>query len=289
MKTREEELVILLLPEQRQRTNPYLAVAKVDVAEDEELFAIPRSLVLMVSTSSIPPSVLAPLNETGAWPPLIVTIIYEYLRKELSPWHAYFQVLPNKFDSLMFWNADELKTLQASAVVDKIGKEGAEESWKETIIPVMLEHSDFFPVLGNTVTERTAELIKLAHMAGSLIMAYAFDIDRDEEKSGGEESGSEEFEEDDEDEPLKGMVPFADMLNADADRNNVRPKLYHPFQHSADSLLFTGPAFPGSRLLDHEIDQTNICRFPDLQRLRASPSLGPPAHVRLPYRQLRSI
>ncbi|KAK5338275.1 Ribosomal lysine N-methyltransferase 4 [Exophiala xenobiotica] len=193
------------------------------IAEDEELFAVPRPLVLMTTTSSISPTVLAPLADTGTWPPLIVTIIFEYLRRQESPWHPYFQVLPTTFDSLMFWNDEELAVLQASAVVDKIGKAEAEATWKETIIPVMLAHPDLFPVFAATDTERTAELIKLAHMAGSLIMAYAFDIDRDDEPSGPRNGDSDdEFEEDDEDEPLKGMVPFADMLNADADKNNAR-------------------------------------------------------------------
>ncbi|KAK5465414.1 Ribosomal lysine N-methyltransferase 4 [Exophiala xenobiotica] len=193
------------------------------IAEDEELFAVPRRLVLMTTTSSIPPTVLAPLADTGTWPPLIMTIIFEYLRRQESPWHPYFQVLPTTFDSLMFWNDEELAELQASAVADKIGKAEAEATWKETIIPVMLAHPDLFPVLAATDTERTAELIKLAHMAGSLIMAYAFDIDRDDEPSGPRNADSDdEFEEDDEEEPLKGMVPFADMLNADADKNNAR-------------------------------------------------------------------
>ena len=122
----------------------------------------------------------------------------------------------------MFWNKAELETLQASAVIDKIGLEKAEESWKETIIPLMLSHPELFPVTGQNDSVRTRELIKLAHMAGSLIMAYAFDIDRDDEKNDVIGGSDDEFEEDDEDEPLKGMVPFADMLNADADRNNVR-------------------------------------------------------------------
>ncbi|KIV80513.1 hypothetical protein PV11_08008 [Exophiala sideris] len=199
------------------------AVAKEAIAEDEELFAVPQPLVLMTSTSSIPPSVLEPLAESGSWPPLIVTIIYEYLRRESSPWYPYFRVLPTTFDTLMFWNEAELAELQAGAVRDKIGKSEAEEAWKETIVPIMLQHPELFPVPGTTASDRAAELIKLAHMAGSLIMAYAFDIDRDEDDDRPQDSGSEdEFQEDDEDEPLKGMVPFADMLNADADRNNAR-------------------------------------------------------------------
>jgi N-lysine methyltransferase SETD6 len=195
-------------------------VALQDLAEDEELFAIPRSLVLAASASSIPPEVLSGLDEHGSWPPLIVTIVYEYLKGPESNWFPYFQVLPSTFDSLMFWSAEELAHLQASAVVRKIGKASAETSWEETIVPRMLEHGNYFPVPGTDDIIRTAKLIELAHMAGSLIMAYAFDIDRDEDVSKSEQD--EEFEEDDEDEPLKGMVPFADMLNADADRNNAR-------------------------------------------------------------------
>lgn len=59
---------------------------------------------------------------------------------------------------------------------------------------------------------------------GSLILAYSFDIEKDEDNSS--KSGEDGFvtDDDDEDENLltKGMVPMADMLNADADRNNVR-------------------------------------------------------------------
>lgn len=133
----------------------------------------------------------------------------------------------------MFWNTTELAELQASAVVKKIGREQAEETWRETIIPIMLAHPDLFPVPGASPAEQTAELIKLAHMAGSLIMAYAFDIDKDDMKSSdGDNASDDDFEEDDEDEPFKGMVPFADMLNADADRNNVRCARTHSRQES---------------------------------------------------------
>lgn len=181
-----------------------------DLAEDEELFAIPQRVVLLATTSSLPAEVHSELP--GIWLPLIVTIVHEYLKGPGSSWYPYFQVLPTTFDTPMFWNEHELRELQGSAVLGKIGKENAEEEWNKTIIPLMLQHPDLFPVHHDT-----AKLIELAHMAGSLIMAYAFDIDRDEDNEG--EDG---FEEDDEEEPLKGMVPFADMLNADADRNNAR-------------------------------------------------------------------
>ena len=114
----------------------------------------------------------------------------------------------------MFWSSEELAELQGSAVIYKIGRKDGEEAWKLTIIPFMLRNSTLFPVADE------AQLFELAHMAGSLIMAYAFDLGRNEDE---EEEGDEDgFVEDDEDDPAKGMIPFADMLNANADRNNVR-------------------------------------------------------------------
>jgi len=204
-----------------------MLVASEDIGEDEELFAVPRPLVLTAGNSTIPASVLEPLRDAGPWPPLIVSIIYEYLRKEASPWHPYFRVLPETFDSLMFWSPSELAELQASAVVRKVGRQDAEESWKETIIPLMKNRPDLFPLAAGDDDAKTARLVELAHMAGSLIMAYAFDIDSDDDPEGDESGegaweGEDSFEEDDENEPMKGMVPFADMLNADADKNNVR-------------------------------------------------------------------
>ena len=117
----------------------------------------------------------------------------------------------------MFWSEDELKELRGSKVLDKIGKKEAEAGWKQTIIPIMQQYASDFVV--NDHLDVTKELISLCHTAGSLIMAYAFDIDRDLE--GGSE-GQDGLQEDDEENPLKGMVPFADMLNADATRNNAK-------------------------------------------------------------------
>jgi hypothetical protein len=64
------------------------------------------------------------------------------------------------------------------------------------------------------------EIIALAHRMGSTIMAYAFDLEKvvHEEPDGDDEG----FVSDDEDVMVpKGMVPLADMLNADAHKNNV--------------------------------------------------------------------
>jgi SET domain len=245
-------------------------VALEGIEPDEELFAIPSNVRLTTSSSSIPPNVLDPLKDSGPWPSLIVTILFEYLKGKDSFWYPYFQVLPTAFDTLMFWTDAELAELQASAVLKKIGKASAEESWRGNIIPAMLDHPGLFPAVGSTEEETTKYLIRLAHFAGSLIMAYAFDIDRDEEQRANGDSGSDEdFEEDDEDEPLKGMVPFADMLNADAHRNNVW------LQYPACTALtdIPGSSFPGRRLPYHEGHQTHQLWRADLQRLRPTPSI----------------
>ena len=117
----------------------------------------------------------------------------------------------------MFWNPAELAELQGSAVLEKIGRLEAEEDWKTSIIPFMKAHPVLFPA---TNPGAEVNFVELAHMAGSLIMAYAFDLGKGDDTE--EDADEDGFVEDDEEDPEKGMVPFADMLNADADRNNVR-------------------------------------------------------------------
>ena len=179
-------------------------------------------MVLDCTTSSIPKHILQPLGENDPWPLLIVATVYEYLKQQQSRWYHYFRVLPttSDLDTLMFWSSEELAQLKGSAVLDKIGKQAAEESWKETIIPLMLKDEAAFPITGDG-TAREAELIRLCHLAGSLIMAYAFDIDR-ELPPAEASSDEDDLQDDDEENPMKAMVPLADMLNAKADQNNAR-------------------------------------------------------------------
>jgi SET domain-containing protein 6 len=138
-------------------------------------------------------------------------MLSESLRKD-SKWASYFAVLPRELDSLVFWSEPEIKELQASAVVTKIGRGNAEEMFSQHIAPLGL---------GNYG-------IELCHRVASVIMAYAFDIP--EEKSTGtmddnegSEGGDDLVSDDEEEEKtVLSMVPLADMLNADADRNNAR-------------------------------------------------------------------
>ncbi|KAJ6282129.1 hypothetical protein J3E71DRAFT_198694 [Bipolaris maydis] len=200
--------------------------AKQDIAEHELLFSIPRSSILSVENSilstEIPPTTFALL---GPWLSLILVMLYEYHNGSASNWAPYFAVLPTDFDTLMFWTEDELTELQASAVVNKIGKEGANEVFIEQLLPVIEEFADVIFSGDERAKDlakemRAPENLELMHKMGSLIMAYAFDV---EPAISDKEVDEEGFAEEEEDAALpKGMVPLADMLNADADRCNAR-------------------------------------------------------------------
>lgn len=191
-----------------------------DIQEGDVLFTIPRSAVLSAANSSLSTTLPQIFEDLDPWASLIVTMIFEYLRGHQSPWKPYFDILPTSFDTLMFWSDAELAELQASAVTQKIGKDSANQLFNETIIPLIRRHSAAFfadPTTAQGVSND--DLLALAHRMGSTIMAYAFDIESD---AGAKEVDEDGYASDDDDDALpKGMVPLADMLNADADRNNA--------------------------------------------------------------------
>ncbi|KAL4988985.1 hypothetical protein BDW68DRAFT_81143 [Aspergillus falconensis] len=199
-------------------------VAQADVDEDEELFTIPRDLVLSTHNSKLKDLLSQDLEQLGPWLSLMLVMIFEYLQGDRSTWAPYFKVLPQSFDTLMFWSPAELEELQGSAVVEKIGKQGAEESILESIVPVVRANPALFPPVGGLASYDgdvgAQALLNLAHTMGSLIMAYAFDVEKPENED--EREGEDGYLTDDEEQSPKGMVPLADMLNADADRNNAR-------------------------------------------------------------------
>ncbi|KAJ5920943.1 hypothetical protein N7466_009269 [Penicillium verhagenii] len=203
-------------------------VARANIEEGEELFSIPRSLILAVQNSELKSLLPQDVEALGPWLSLMLVMLYEYLRGGQSKWAPYFRVLPSRFDTLMFWSDEELRELQGSAILDKIGKSSANDSILQSIAPIVRSNPALFPPVNGLASYEgdagIAALLELAHTMGSLIMAYAFDIENgedDDDEEGGD--GDESFMSDDEDEQHpKGMVPLADLLNADADRNNAR-------------------------------------------------------------------
>ncbi|KAK1537563.1 SET domain-containing protein [Colletotrichum paranaense] len=201
-------------------------VATKDIAPETVLFTIPRKSIIKVETSELPKKI--PQVFTGndgddedmenepldSWGSLILVMIYEYLQGDASPWKPYFEVLPENFDTLMFWETSELEYLKGSASLSKIGKEEADDMFRSRILSVIAANPTvFYPAGASEMAE--AELLQLAHRMGSIIMAYAFDLENEEEA----EEEEEEWVEDREGKSMLGMVPMADILNADAEFN----------------------------------------------------------------------
>jgi SET domain-containing protein 6 len=188
-------------------------VAVQDIAEDEELVAIPRRAILTAENSSLPANLLAGLEDP--WLQLILAMVFEDAQESQSRWKAYLDILPKTFDTLMFWSPAELALLEGSAVVHKISRETADSTFAEKLLPIIRANQDAF------MSHRRSDedLLALCHRMGSTIMAYAFDLEKSEDAPPAQD---EEWEVDEEENPSKGMVPLADLLNADADRNNAK-------------------------------------------------------------------
>ncbi|KAK2628603.1 hypothetical protein QTJ16_001706 [Diplocarpon rosae] len=185
-------------------------MAQSDIDEDEVLFTVPRSAVLNTASElgsvglSTPPATL----DMPSWLALTATILAEDQRDH-SKWGPYLALLPQKLDSLVFWSESELLELQASTVVSKIAKASAEELFYQYISPLGLSQVN----------------IETCHRVASVIMAYAFDIPEKQssEENNNAREGDYLVSDDEEDETtILSMIPLADMLNADADKNNAR-------------------------------------------------------------------
>ncbi|KAI1323649.1 SET domain-containing protein [Xylariaceae sp. FL0255] len=242
-------------------------VAAADIPQDTVLFTIPRNAIINTQTSDLAkriPDLFATtgLDETSDneadddggetsgppdnWISLILVMIYEYLQGAQSRWQPYFGVLPTNFETLIWWSDNELEQLQASSIISKIGKDDADAIFRVKVLPVIDQHPEvFYPAGSQELSE--AELIHLAHRMGSIIMAYAFDLEGDEEDADRDEDDEDdEWVEDKEGKILMGMVPMADILNADAEFNAH-------VNHEEDSLSVTAikPIRAGEEILNY--------------------------------------
>ncbi|KAI1005305.1 hypothetical protein K3495_g2916 [Podosphaera aphanis] len=183
-------------------------VAQRDFKEDEILLSIPRSALLNISTAGrfLDPSVKESIQSMPEWLSLSALLLAE-ANCANSKWGPYLSILPDKLDSLIFWSPEELKELQASAVIHKIGKAASEE-----II------TKFMPSIG-----LNNYCLQSCHLAASIIMAYAFDIPENITESEKKIADEEDYYVSDNDEETTlSLVPLADLLNADVDKNNAR-------------------------------------------------------------------
>lgn len=189
------------------------------------LFTIPRALILCVDTSELCKKLPAVFDDSSidedaepidSWGRLILIMLYEYLQGNNSKWKPYFDILPETFDTPIFWSHAELEELKGTCLTtEKIGKGESERILKTRILPLVQNNeSIFFAYESSNLQE--ADLLALAHRMGSTIMAYAFDLENEDEK---EEEDVDGWVEDREGKTMLGMVPMADLLNADAEFN----------------------------------------------------------------------
>ncbi|KAG1345377.1 hypothetical protein G6F62_004178 [Rhizopus arrhizus] len=146
--------------------------------------------------------------------------MYE-IEKPDSFWKPYFDVLPREFTTPMFWNQEDLKELEGTDIISKIGKKESEELFHSELEPIIKKYPNLFDEQKHT--------IELFHICGSLIMAYSFNDELQkapkENNKEEEEEEEDEEEEEEEEEGLISMVPMADMLNHKTGFNNAR--LFH--------------------------------------------------------------
>jgi len=235
-------------------------IATKRINADTELFTIPRSLVITKHNSMLckkDPAIFERLDEIpdldeehADWLKLVIALMYEHLCGESTPWKPYIDVLPETFNTLMFWTDEQVKELQASAIVDKIGKSDAEDLFRTKLLPFLSKHQHLFPQCGRVYQGDEKTLIQ-AHQISSAIMAYAFDLESEEDENEDEDGWVE-----DRAGKTIGMVPMADMLNADAEFNahlshgekSLTMTSLRPIEAGEEVLNYYGP-LPNSDLL----------------------------------------
>ncbi|KAH3666878.1 hypothetical protein OGAPHI_003327 [Ogataea philodendri] len=193
-----------------------------DIKKDTVLFRLARDHIINVRTAALGKlklSNIEVLESLNQWEALILCLGYEMLLGEESQWSSYLQVLPEKFNSLMFWSDDELAMLKPSNVLTRIGRDQAERMHAR-LVPDMCVR------LGS---QKLADFLTLEkfHMVASIIMSYSFDVDDpedddvDEEEEEVNEFLAEEHDGLKFDGYLKSMVPLADTLNSNTNLVNA--------------------------------------------------------------------
>lgn len=216
-----------------------------DIGENEELFSISHKDLLTVQNSTLSKCIPDVFGKLDPWMSLILVMIYEAGQEERSKWWPYLQILPEEFDTLVFWSSSELAELQGSLVVDKIGKDNANRSFMDSLLPLVKDYSRLFGKFASVFDSLNAEdaLLEVAHRMATLIMGYAFDIEKDDTSDESCDDNSSALYR-----LPKAMVPLADMFNADGDMMNVSSMTSFACKY----LMFQ------AYLLQHELSMTMV-------------------------------
>jgi SET domain-containing protein 6 len=161
-------------------------------------------------------------------------------------WGFFFRILPNRFDTPMFWNDDDLAELKGTNIIGKIGKEEATKDYREKVEPFIRSRPQiFFGAMANeaSIDDLIAKFYSLDHfhIMGSRILSRSFhvkdvkdgvlgeegkeydgrEMKSDDGGSTSDDDDDEEEEEEEEDIEQISMVPMADMLNARSGCDNA--------------------------------------------------------------------
>ena len=79
-------------------------------------------LINVVNNSLIEkyPNVQDNLKSMDQWLSLIIILSYEF--KFGNKWKNYFNIIPDEFNQLIYWKNEELKDLEPSCILERIGR-----------------------------------------------------------------------------------------------------------------------------------------------------------------------
>ncbi|KAJ3544364.1 hypothetical protein NMY22_g2810 [Coprinellus aureogranulatus] len=270
------------------------AVALKDIEEGHILFSIPRDLTLSTRTSALPALFgLENWQKFGlheGWSGLILSMMWEAAQGPKSKWAGYFSILPASFDTPMFWDAPDLAELKGTSIVEKLGKEDAENEYRTKLIPAVESRADLFPpadhatyysletfhIMGSRILSRSFSVEKWQgggdheEHAGDKSTDSAMDVDEQsaEDPSQGHEGSDDQGDENDSDEEGEqadssdtAMVPMADMLNARYEHANA--SLF--YEKEVLNMVATRPIKAGETMNCHG---TPIMTFQNSELLR---------------------
>ncbi|KAK9249191.1 hypothetical protein V1506DRAFT_527290 [Lipomyces tetrasporus] len=143
-------------------------IANADINEGEVVFSIPRSVILSIENSGIAEKV-PEILELDHWIGMIITMMAE--DRPDSRWKPYFDILPRKFTTPMFWPEADLEELCGTTVLSQLGKSDAEATYGDIVLPIVKKHMDIFAKVDHSISAY--------HRMGSLILSYSFDVERE--------------------------------------------------------------------------------------------------------------
>lgn len=286
------------------------AVALQDIPENHTIFTLPRSLTLSTQTSALPSAfgfeAWRKHKLHKGWVGLILCMMWEEAQGNQGKWITYLASLPTQFDTPIFWSDEELRELQGTVVVDKIGRDEAERDYHEKLAPAIKTRPDLF----SPDQIDAWYTLHRYHITGSRILSRSFNVERwegeveqdaeyapeqdsnedarantsigsamdvDDSGDGGELVDEESSDRDSDDEEIEdtsdiAMVPMADILNARYD--SVNAKLFYEKHHL--HMVTTKPIKAGDQIFNTYGDLPNS----DLLRRYGHVDLVPCPHLK---------